>query len=243
MLMEKGLSIMIPVYNEEEILVKNTKRLIKFLNKLKLPYEILICDNGSTDNTPNLGKKLQSQFPRKVKFLAIPENRSVGFAFKRMVEVSSFNNLISLDMDLSVNFEHFIPKCLELLKSNSMVIGSKIGKQKRPFYRKMMSNIFIFLVKILLGLEFSDYSIGAKGYRKEYIIDKLDAIDRGTFYVIKLVYFLKKKNLKITEIPVEVYDVRKSRFNIFQDAIYRGINLLNFLFCERIIKPINKTPR
>jgi len=146
-------------------------------------------------------------------------------------------------MDLSVNFEHFIPKCLELLKSNSMVIGSKIGKQKRPFYRKMMSNIFIFLVKILLGLEFSDYSIGAKGYRKEYIIDKLDAIDRGTFYVIKLVYFLKKKNLKITEIPVEVYDVRKSRFNIFQDAIYRGINLLNFLFCERIIKPINKTPR
>jgi len=82
MLMEKGLSIMIPVYNEEEILVKNTKRLIKFLNKLKLPYEILICDNGSTDNTPNLGKKLQSQFPRKVKFLAIPENRSVGFAFK-----------------------------------------------------------------------------------------------------------------------------------------------------------------
>jgi undecaprenyl-phosphate 4-deoxy-4-formamido-L-arabinose transferase len=241
--MEKGLSIMIPVYNEEEILVKNTKRLIKFLDKLKLPYEILICDNGSTDNTQTLGKKLQSQFPKKVKFLSIPESRSVGFAFKKMVEVSSFNNLISLDMDLSVNFEYFIPKCLELLKNNSMVIGSKMGKQKRPFYRKIVSNIFIFLVKILLGLEFSDYSIGAKGYRKDHIIDKLDAIDRGTFYVIKLIYFLKKEDLRITEIPVKVYDVRKSRFNIFQDAINRGINLLNFLFRERIIKIISKIPK
>jgi glycosyltransferase involved in cell wall biosynthesis len=241
--MEKGLSIMIPVYNEEEILVKNTKRLIKFLNKLQVPYEILLCDNGSTDDTPNFGRKLQSRFPRKVKFLAIQENKSVGLAFKKMVEAASFNNLISLDMDLTINFEYFIPKCLELLKSNSMVIGSKMAKQKRPFYRKMVSNIFIFLVKIFLGLEFSDYSIGAKGYRKDHIIDKIDAIDRGTFYVINLVYFLKEKNFKIAEIPVEVYDVRKSRFNIFQDATYRGINLLNFWFCERMIKPISKTPR
>jgi glycosyltransferase involved in cell wall biosynthesis len=240
--MRNGFSIMIPVYNEEEILVRNTEKLIKFLDGLGYPYEVLLCDNGSTDNTSKLGEKLQSQFPRKVKFLTIPQSRSVGFAFKKMVEVASFNNLISLDMDLSINFEYFIPRCIELLKDNSMVIGSKMAKQKRPLYRKMMSSIFIFLVKILLGLEFSDFSIGAKGYRKDHIIDKLDAIDKGTFYVIKLTYFLKKKNLGIVEIPVEVYDVRKSRFNIFQDAMYRGINLLNFWFRERILKTIAKIP-
>lgn len=242
--MRNGVSIIIPVYNEEKILVKNTKKLVKFLDSLYVPYEILICDNGSTDKTPSLGRKLEFQFPKKVKFLSIPENRSVGLAFKKMVRNASFNNLISLDMDLTINFEYFIPKCLGLLKYNSMVIGSKIaGKQKRPLYRKIMSSTFIFLVKIFLGLRFSDYSIGAKGYRKDSIIDKLDEIDRGTFYVIKLAYFLKQEGLNIVEIPVKVHDVRKSKFNIFQDAIYRGMNLLNFWFRERIIKTISKIPK
>jgi hypothetical protein len=124
-----------------------------------------------------------------------------------------------------------------------MVIGSKIAKQKRPFYRKLMSNTFIFLVKALLGLKYTDYSIGAKGYVKKHILDKLDAVDRSTFYVIKLAYFLKQEGLNVAEIPVKVYDVRKSRFNIFQDAAYRGINLLNFFLRERIIKAIAKIPR
>ncbi|MEM5852774.1 MAG: glycosyltransferase [Candidatus Aenigmatarchaeota archaeon] len=241
--MKEKFSIMIPVYNEEKIIVKNTKKLIKFLDTLHKPYEILICDNGSTDKTKNLGKKLELQFPNKVKFLTIPESKSVGFAFKKMVTVASSDKLISLDMDLTLDFENFILKCLKLLDDNSMVIGSKIDTQKRPLIRKMLSIIGIFLIKILLGLEFSDYSIGAKGYRKRYLMDKLEVIDRSTFYVIKLIFFFKQEGLKIVEIPVKVYDVRKSRFNFFKDAVYRFMNLLNFWFRERIIKAINNTPR
>lgn len=241
--MKCGLSVMIPVYNEEKILVKNTKKLIKYLNSLKIPYEIILCDNGSTDKTPILGKKIERKFPTKVKFFSIPEKRSVGAAFKKMVKEASSNNLISLDMDLTINFRYFIRECLKLLKNNDMVIGSKKTKQKRPFYRKFISKIFIFMVRMLLGLKFSDYSIGAKGYRKEKITEFLDSLDKGSFYVVELAYFLKEKKLKIKEIQVEVYDVRKSRFNILQDALHRGMNLLNFWFRERIIKTITRMPR
>lgn len=241
--MKEGFSVAIPVYNEERILVKNTERLIKFLGKFNNSFEILLCDNGSNDKTSILGAALESKFPRKVKFLSIPESRSVGFAFKKMVKSAKCNKLISLDMDLTIDFEHFIPKCLELLESNSMVIGSKkVGKQHRPFHRKLMSGTFIYLTRLLLGLDFSDYSIGAKGYQRKYLLSLTDKIDRSTFYVIKLAYFLKQKKLKIAEVPVRVHDVRKSRFNILYDAIYRGTCLLNFWFRERIVKTIIKTP-
>lgn len=242
--MRNGFSIIIPVYNEEKILFINTSKLVKFLNGLNIPYEILLCDNGSTDNTPNIGRGLEKKISGKLKFLSIKESRSVGYAFKKMVREASFNKLIAIDMDLTIDFENFIPECLKLLKENAMVIGSKkIGRQHRPFYRKLMSNTFIYLVKLLLGLDFSDYSIGAKGYQRNYILSMLNSVDRSTFYVIKLAYFIKQKKLKIVEIPVKIHDVRKSRFNIFHDAIYRGIYLLNFWFRERIIKTINKIPR
>ena len=241
--MKKGISILIPVYNEEKIIVKNVKKLIKFLNKLKVPYEILICDNGSIDKTPIFGKMLSSNFPRKVRFFRIRESKSVGYAFKKMVNEASYENLISLDIDLTINYKYFIPRCFKLLKDNAMVIGSKkIGSQKRRFYRKFMSDVFIFLVRILLGLKYSDYSIGAKGYRKSITKNFLDEIDRKTFYVIKLAYYIKENKLKIAEIPVKVNDTRKSRFNILYDALYRGTNLLRFWFLVKIIRRTKKIP-
>ena len=241
--MKSGISILIPVYNEEKVIERNVKILVKFLDKLKIPYEVLICDNGSTDKTPIIGKSLSSKFPKKVRFFSIKERRSVGSAFKKMVNEATYENLISLDADLTINYRYFVPKCFKLLKDNAMVIGSKkIGSQKRKFYRKFMSDVFIFLVKILLGLEYSDYSIGAKGYRKSVIKYFLDEIDKKTFYVIKIAYYIKENKLKIAEIPVKVHDTRRSRFNIFYDALYRGINLLIFWFLVKAIRKTKKIP-
>lgn len=242
-IMKEGISILIPVYNEEKIIVKNVKKLVNFLDKLKVPYEVLICDNGSTDKTPILGKILSSNFPKKVRFLSVREKRSVGCAFKKMVYEASYDNLISLDADLSINYRYFIPNCFKLLEDNAMVIGSKkIGNQERKFYRKFMSDVFIFLVRILLGLKYSDFSIGAKGYRKSVIKHFLDEIDKKTFYVIKIAYYVQENKLRIAEIPVKVHDVRRSRFNIIYDALYRGINLLKFWFLVKIIRKTKKIP-
>jgi glycosyltransferase involved in cell wall biosynthesis len=233
----KGFSILIPAYNEEEIIVKNTKKLISYLSKLKTPYEIVICDNGSTDSTEEKGLGLQKKFPKKVKFLRIDE-RGVGFAFRKSVLAASFDNLISLDMDLAIDL-NFIPKCLNLLGRYSVVVGSKTaGSQQRYFYRRFISDNFILLTKILLGLNFTDYSIGAKGYRKSDIIDRIQYVDHGSFYVIDVIYHVKKRGKKIIEIPTVCYDTRKSKFNIFHEVIYRGGRLLIFCLRNRIINNI-----
>jgi glycosyltransferase involved in cell wall biosynthesis len=229
-----GLSIIIPVYNEEDIIIENAVRLIEFLDRLNEPHEILICSNGSTDSTIEKGESLQTRFPDKVKFLSV-EKRGVGLAFKKAIRSSSFPNNISIDMDLSTDLD-FIPRCFELLKEYDIVVGSKkVGSQRRSLMRKFISNFYIFLVRIFLGLDFSDYSIGAKGYKKNKILRYLDRMDHGSSYVVEIIFLLKGNGGRIKEIPVFCQDTRKSKFNLFNEIIYRFKNLLIFLFRERIL--------
>ena len=224
--MSTGVSIIIPVYNEEELIEKNTERLLEYLGRLTEKHEIILCDNGSTDDTKLLGSLLEARYPGRVKFLSLPKKGVVGLAFRQGVKAAKYQNIISMDMDLSVNLT-FIQACMKLLKTNSIVVGSKqVGSQYRPLFRIIASSVYIFLVRLLLGLSFTDYSMGAKGFRKEDILGYIDKIDKGSAYVIELVYWLKKSGKRITEIPVVCFDRRKSKFNFLDECLYRLRSLI-----------------
>jgi len=226
-------SILIPVYNEEAIIEANTTRLAAYLNGLEKPYEILICSNGSTDDTDRLGRGLERDFPGKVRFFSIPK-RGVGLAFKKAVQEAAYDNLISIDVDLTTDIK-FIAESLNLLDKYDIVIGSKkLGEQQRSIVRLFISTGFIVLVKLLLGMGFSDYSIGTKAYKKTVIKDWVEKIDHGSSYVIELVYKAKKSGHPIIEIPVFCDDRRKSRFNIYNEIFYRFRNLLRLWFTVRL---------
>lgn len=219
-----NLSIIIPVYNEEAIITKNTKRLIQFLGQKELKYEIFLCNNGSTDNTLKIAKQLAKKH-KNMRVISVPK-KGVGTVFKKAVKLARYGNIISQDMDLSTDL-NFILKAKKLLKNYEIVIGSKqMGHQKRSILRKIPSDVFISLVKLLLGLNYNDYSMAAKAYKKEAIINHIDKVDYGTSYVIDLIYFAKKDKKKIIEIPVSCFDKRKSKFNILHESLYRLKNLI-----------------
>ncbi|MBU2489455.1 MAG: glycosyltransferase family 2 protein, partial [Proteobacteria bacterium] len=189
---DQGLTIFVPVYNEEDILVENTDRLAACLSELagSPPFEIILGDNGSTDRTPALAASLSEKDPR-VRWFSLPE-KGVGAAFVRGVSLASYPAFITVDMDLSIDLA-FIPAALELLKTHDIVIGSKIcGQQKRPFHRKFASNLFIRLAGVLLDLPFQDYSIAAKGWRTEVARRYLALVDDLTFYVVRMVHQAKR---------------------------------------------------
>ena len=220
-------SIVIPVYNEEALIIKNTKKLIEFLNhrnKKKLGYEIFLCNNGSTDNTLNLAKQLEKKY-ENIKVISIPKS-GVGTVFKKAVKSAKYDNIISVDMDISTDL-NFVLKSVELLENYDIVIGSKqMGYQKSSILRKIPSAIFIFFVKLFLNMPYKDYSMAAKAYKKEAIINHIEKVDYGTSYVIDLIYFAKKDKRRIIEIPVSCFDKRKSKFNILHESLYRLKNLI-----------------
>lgn len=217
----EAFTIIIPVYNEEKILKDSIIKLLKYLKHIKAAkYEVIVVDNGSTDTTKDLGEILDG-----IKFISIPK-KGVGLAFKEGVENASYDNIISLDADLSIDLD-FIIRAIYLLEDNTIVIGSKqVGTQNRTMFRKFLSSGFIFLTKKLLKLNYSDFSIGAKAYKKDFVKKHIDKIDRHTAYITRLIYYAKKENLKIAEISVNCTDTRKSKFNLSYEVLYRFYNLI-----------------
>ena len=223
MISDSGFSIFIPVYNEENLLVKNTLRLLAFLDSLKRPYEVILGSNGSTDDTVNLAEKLSKEHD-PVRFFHLAE-KGVGKAFREGIRMAAHDRMITVDMDLSISLQ-FIPEACRLLDHSDMVIGSKItGEQQRSWLRKAASKLFIRLARRLLRIDFHDYSIAAKGYRKDLLKRYLDHVDDHTFYVVEIVHRASRDGYRLLEIPVKCRDMRESRFNLIHEGIYKFGNL------------------
>ncbi|MDY6852683.1 MAG: glycosyltransferase family 2 protein, partial [Thermodesulfobacteriota bacterium] len=217
--MKPGLTVLIPVFNEEGIIRDNTAGLLDFLQDLGEPFELIIVSNGSTDNTVALGRELALAHDR-LRFFDLP-SKGVGRAFALGVRQASFDRIISVDMDLSIDLS-FIPQALELLDDYRIVVGSKkMGSQKRSFWRKAGSTAFILTARVLLGLDFEDYSIAAKAYHREVALKHLDRIDHGTSYVLDIIYHTLSNGGRAVEVPVHCEDFRPSKFNLVHEALYR----------------------
>jgi len=77
MISDPGVTIFIPVYNEEALLVKNTLQLLAFLDGLKRPYEVIIGSNGSTDATVKLAAELSEKYA-SVRFFSLTSSTCVS---------------------------------------------------------------------------------------------------------------------------------------------------------------------
>ena len=97
----QGLTVFVPVFNEEGLLTENTNRLHKYLESLKIPYEIIIGSNGSTDRTVQIAGELCHRHP-EIRMFHLAE-KGVGRAFKEGVKIASYDRMITVDMDLSIN--------------------------------------------------------------------------------------------------------------------------------------------
>jgi glycosyltransferase involved in cell wall biosynthesis len=220
-------SVFLPVYNEEAILRANAEALLAFLDGSGLDYEVIIGSNGSTDRTPQLGRQLQERHGRLM-FFHLPQ-RGPGRAFAQVVEMAASPCLVTLDMDLSVSPD-FVPRAVKLLEDHAVVVGSKKqGLEERSWTRVLGSALYIACARLLLGLPFRDYSIGAKGLRLELARRLPHLIDHHTAYAGNLICAAHFSGLAVAVLPVSCSDRRRSHFSLGHEAIYRLGWLLRLL--------------
>jgi len=212
-------SILIPVFNEEEILETNVLRVHDYAEKLGLEHELIVVSNGSTDSTEKIGNSMAAEYGW-FRFFSL-EDKGPGLAFSKGVREAKGERIITLDADLSSELT-FLEFARDLLPHAEVVVGSKtMGSQRRGPIRVIGSQTYILFTQIFFSLTISDYSLGAKAYRRESILPLLDRLDSWTGYVFEICAFIQSNGGRIIQVGIECEDTRASRFNLFHEGIYR----------------------
>ncbi|GAB5045940.1 glycosyltransferase family 2 protein [Thermodesulfovibrio sp. TK110] len=161
------LSVVIPLYNEEENINELHKKLNETLSILPLSYEIIYIDDGSSDNTLKILEEIQKQDPHVV-VLSFRRNFGQTAAFAAGFDFARGDVVITMDGDLQ-NDPADIPKFLEAINDADLVSGWR-KKRKDPFLsRRLPSIVANWLIGKVTGVRIHDYGCSLKAYRREVV--------------------------------------------------------------------------
>lgn len=233
------LSVVIPCYNESQnIKLGKINKVISFLNKKSFSWEVVIVDDGSTDNSSQLIKKIIKN-NRKV---ALIENRHQGKAATVITGMLKGKGkfILFTDLDGATPIEE-VDKFLPLLEKNvDIVIGSRKGRRKgAPFIRAIMGPGFTLVRKLILGLtHISDTQCGFKAFKKEVaeeIFKRLKLYKEQTKvygsqvtagFDVEVLYLAQKLKFTIKEVAVKWNYVETRRVNPLKDSFSAFVDLL-----------------
>lgn len=161
------LSIVIPLYNEEENISLLHQKLKETLDTLNMEYEILFIDDGSNDRTLSILEEIQDK-DNHVLVLSMRRNFGQTAAFAAGFDFARGDIIVTMDGDLQ-NDPADIPKLLELIKDHDLVSGWR-KKRKDPFFtRRIPSIIANWLISKVTGVKLHDYGCSLKAYRRDVI--------------------------------------------------------------------------
>lgn len=197
------ISVVIPMYNEEENVLKTIEAVDNVLINFK-EHEIIIVDDGSTDKTYELTKEIESHKP-DVSLLKHPVNMGMGRALRTGFEKADGDVIVTIDADLSYD-PSFIPKLIdELDESTDVVVGSQYmdgGKTENiPPLRLFISKTANKLVGYSLANNLSTVTGVLRAYKKE-ILDTIELDSDGTEINPEIISKAKAVGFRIKEIPV-----------------------------------------
>jgi glycosyltransferase involved in cell wall biosynthesis len=216
------LDIVVPVKNEEHDLAPSVTRLVGYLrDAFPLTARVTIADNGSTDRTWPQARALAARFPEvRAVHLDLPGR---GRALHQVWSSSDAEVLAYMDVDLSTDLNALLPLVAPLLSGHSDVaIGTRLGHGARVMRgpkREIISRCYNLLLRITLGVRFSDAQCGFKAIGAAAARQLLPLVeDRGWFFDTELLVLAERAGLRIHEVPVDWIDDADSRVDIVATA-------------------------
>lgn len=219
------LSVIIPAYNEEDNLRRGSLEIVlDYLKKQKFSWEVIIVNDGSTDDTVNLLKKYS------VKVINNPHQGKAATVITGALAATGDIILFS-DMDQATPISEF-DKFLPLFKSgyNIIIISSRSGRKGAPLFRLVLAYCNVILRNLILGLPYKDTQCGFKAFSREAAqrIFKImlslrptktisgPSVDPG--FDVELLYLGRELGFKIVEVPVIWHYQETRRVSFVRDA-------------------------
>ncbi|MCX7770015.1 MAG: glycosyltransferase family 2 protein [Proteobacteria bacterium] len=160
-------SIVIPIFNEEENINLLYERIKFVMDNTKNPYEIIFVDDGSKDNSLNILKKIQEN-DEKIIVISLRKNFGQTSAFAAGFDYATGDVIITMDGDLQ-NDPDDIPKLIELSKEYDIVSGWRKNRKDPFISRRLPSIIANWLISKVTGVKLHDYGCSLKAYRRDVL--------------------------------------------------------------------------
>jgi len=232
--MDKNL-VIIPTYNEKG----NIKNIIQKVFSLTVSFHILIIDDNSPDETGNIVKSLQKEFPRQLHLIERSGKLGLGTAYLTGFEWAlshKYDYIYEMDADFSHNpedLENLYAACAH--EGADMAIGSRyitgVNVVNWPMGRVLMSYYASAYVRMITGMPIKDTTAGFKCYSYKVLnainLDKIRM--RGYAFQIEMKFTAWKLGFSITEVPIIFTDRKvgtsKMSGGIFNEAVWGVIKM------------------
>jgi dolichyl-phosphate beta-glucosyltransferase len=229
------LSVVIPVFNESER-IYHLDEVRTFFGSCDFPFEVIVVDDGSRDDT--LQKLGPWQSREGVKVFSYPQNRGKGYAIRTGMGAAAGEFRLFMDIDLSTPLDEF-RRFEPFLRSHDIIIGTRKNVEgnileHQPWLRETLGKGFTFLSQVMLQVWLSDFTCGFKCFSAKAaarIFPRL-TIDRWGFDS-EILFLARKFGFSVAEVPVRWKNDRLTRVKFPQDILRSFRDLLTIRLNDR----------
>lgn len=224
-------SIVIPAYNESARIRATLDKVIAHIGERGWNAEVLIVNDGSSDDTAQIVQQYASQHPA-LRLLENPGNRGKGYSVRNGMLHARGEWMLFSDADLSSPIEEADKLIAALAGGADVAIGSRwlrkeLQTQPQPLYRQLYGRIFNLALRIILRLHFRDTQCGFKAFTRPAtdLIFPLQHIERWGFDP-EILFLARKFGLKVEEVPVKWAHREGTRLNPLRDGLRMFLEIL-----------------
>jgi len=238
--MFNSFSIVIPIYNEEEILIESVNSIISMCERTKLTYELLLIENGSTDKTLEIAQSL-STMNNSIKVHSLNQ-ANYGNALKNGFSLAIYDLVVAFDIDYYS--ETFLITSLQLESEFSAITASKrlqTSEDARRLIRRVATNFFVYLLKVLFNTDLSD-THGMKAIKKTEINKFIEqVVSTQDIFDTELLLRIERNGGKVKEVPAKINEIRPSVSLIYKriPRTLKSLIKLRYIFYMESLKTKN----
>jgi len=191
------ISVVIPVFNEEENLRELGERLIRTLTAMGRAYEIIFVDDGSTDGSWQLLTDLNGQYPQYIRALQFHRNFGQHQAIFAGFQAARGRVMVTLDADLQ-NPPEEIPRLVAKLDEGYDTVGGWRENRQDSIFRRLPSQLVNTVMSRVTGVKLRDYGCMLRAYRRS-VVDSINQCHESSSFIPALANLFAHR---VAEIPV-----------------------------------------